>query len=33
MTEVYMIVTRDKYHLPRWRGLTAAELARLEEYE
>ena len=25
---VYMIVTRDKYRLPRWWGTTAAELAR-----
>lgn len=25
--------TRDKYRLPRWWGVTAAELARLEEYE
>lgn len=29
MTTVYMIVTRDKYRLPRWWGTTAAELARL----
>lgn len=29
MTTVYMIVTRDKYRLPRWCGTTAAELARL----
>ena len=29
MTTVYMIVTRDKYRLPRWWGKTAAELARL----
>lgn len=33
MTKVYMIVTRDKYRLPRWWGVTAAELARLEEDE
>ena len=26
---VYMIVTRDKYRLPRWWGTTTAELARL----
>lgn len=29
MTTVYMIVTRDKYRLPRWGGTSAAELARL----
>lgn len=29
MTTVYMIVTRDKYRLPRWWGTTTAELARL----
>lgn len=29
MTTVYMIVTRDKYRLPRLWGTTAAELARL----
>lgn len=28
MTEVYMIVTRDKYRLPRWLGTTTAELAQ-----
>lgn len=33
MTEVYIIVTRGKYRMPRWWGVTAAELARLEEYE
>nr|DAI97664.1 MAG TPA: hypothetical protein [Caudoviricetes sp.] len=26
---VYMIVTRDKYRLPRWWGTTTAELAQL----
>lgn len=26
---VDMIVTRDKYRLPRWWGTTTAELARL----
>ena len=26
---VYMIMTRDKYRLPRWWGTTTAELARL----
>lgn len=26
---VYMIVTRDKYRLPRWWGTTTAELARI----
>lgn len=25
---VYMIVTNDKYRLPRWWGTTTAELAR-----
>lgn len=29
MTTVYMIVTRDKYRLPRWWGTTAEELAWL----
>ena len=29
MTTVYMIVTRDKYRLPRWWGTTTAELAHL----
>lgn len=29
MTTVYMIVTRDKYRLPRWGGTTTAELAQL----
>lgn len=29
MTTVYMIVTRDKYRLPRWWGTTTAELARI----
>lgn len=29
MTTVYMIVTRDKYRLPRWWGTTTAELAQL----
>lgn len=29
MTTVYMIVTRDKYRLPRWWGTTTEELARL----
>lgn len=29
MTTVYIIVTRDKYRLPRWWGTTTAELARL----
>lgn len=29
MTEVYMIVSRDRFRLPRWWGVTAAELARL----
>lgn len=29
MATVYMIVTRDKYRLPRWWGTTTAELARL----
>ena len=28
MTTVYMIVTRDKYRLPRWWGTSTAELAR-----
>ena len=28
MTTVYMIVSRDKYRLPRWRGTSTAELAR-----
>lgn len=26
---IYMIVTRDKYRLPRWWGTTTAELAQL----
>lgn len=26
---VYMIVTRDKYRLPRWWGTTTSELAQL----
>jgi len=26
---VYMIVTRDKYRLPRWWGTNTAELAKL----
>ena len=26
---VYMIVTRDKYRLPRWWGTTTAEVAQL----
>ena len=26
---VYMIVTRDKYRLPRWWGTTTVELAQL----
>ena len=29
MTTVYMIVTRDKYRLPRWCGTTTAALAQL----
>lgn len=29
MTTVYMIVTQDKYRLPRWWGTTTAELAQL----
>lgn len=29
MATVYMIVTRDKYRLPRWWGTTTAELAQL----
>lgn len=29
MTTVYMIVTRDKYRLPRWWGTSTAELAQL----
>ena len=28
MTTVYMIVTSDKYRLPRWWGTSTAELAR-----
>ena len=33
MTTVDMIVTRGKYRMPRWWGVTAAELARMEEDE
>lgn len=29
MTTVYMIVTQDKYRLPRWWGTTTKELAQL----
>lgn len=29
MATVYMIVTRDKYRLPRWWCTTTAELAQL----
>lgn len=29
MTTVYMIVTRDKYRLPRWWGTTTAGQAQL----
>lgn len=29
---VYMIVTRDKYRLPRWWGTTTAELTHPKHY-